>query len=149
MTKQTRDFSRRLKLAMASADMSQKELAEKSGCSRGAVSQYCSGAHFPDDTRIAALAEALGVRPAFLWGETPTVNRSGPTRFSDVKITFVAACRCLRKSQNSVRQLMIEGCEFGKAVQGQGSHLDYIFFPGKFREYVGAERFDEFFGLIG
>lgn len=150
MTNQTKDFARRLKLAMASANMNQKELAEASGCSRAAVSNYCAGSNLPEKDKVAALAEALGVRPAFLWGEIHPMEKKGrPMRFNDVKITLVDASRCLRKSPASIRRLLIEGCEFGRAVQGSGSHLDYIFFPGKFREYVGAERFDEFFGLTG
>lgn len=150
MAKQTKDFARRLRLAMDSANMNQKELAEASGCSQTAVSYYCTGVSTPDEERLTSLAEALGVRPAFLRGEPqPAADRNGPVRFSDVKITLDAASRCLRKSEKCVRQLMIQGCEFGRAVQGTGSHLNYIFFPGKFREYVGAERFDEFFGLIG
>ena len=150
MTKQTKDFARRLKLAMASTNINQKELAEASGCSRAAVSNYCTGSSFPDEESLNALAEALGVRPTFLRGEDIHVeSKDRPMRFSDVKITLSSACKCLRKSEKSIRQLMIQGCEFGRAVQGTGSHLNYIFFPGKFREYVGAERFDEFFGLTG
>jgi len=150
MANQNKDFARRLRLAMDSASMNQKELAEKSGCSKAAISQYCAGIYSPDGARLSAIAEALGVSPAFLSGELPLPQKRGRSSHSgSVRITFVSACRCLGKSEDSVRRLLVEGCEFGKAVQGSGSRLNYIFFPGKFREYVGAERFDKFFGLTG
>ena len=35
----------------------------------------------------------------------------------------------------------------GKAVPGTGNNRNYYINPTKFREYVGAEAFNSFFGL--
>ena len=139
-------FAERLKYAMEQADMSQSALSEKAGASKAAISQYISGKNTPGPERIKALADATGVTFDFLMGAGVS-PKSDSVKLADVKITFVKACRCLRKSEDSVRKLMMDGCEFGKAVQGTGDRLNYIFYPAKFREYVGPERFDSFFGL--
>ena len=36
---------------------------------------------------------------------------------------------------------------FGNAVPGTGNNWNYYINPAKFREYVGAEAFNTFFGL--
>lgn len=143
-----KNFSDRLKAAMAQANMNQSALSEKSGCSKAAISQYLSGKNTPGPAKMTVLADALTVSVEFLMGFEVPAAKPGVINLADVKITFVKACRCLRKSEDSVRKLMQEGCDFGKAVQGTGGRLNYIFYPAKFREYVGSERFDSFFGLI-
>lgn len=142
-------FSERLKQAMQQAGMTQRQLSQASGASPAAISQYLSGKNTPGADRIKVIADATGVSFNFLMGyeEIQATTPAGGVRLSDVKITFVKACRCLRKSEDSVRKLMMEGCDFGKAVPGSGGKLNYIFFPGKFRETVGPERFDSFFGV--
>lgn len=140
-------FAERLRYAMRKAEMTQTMLAKKSGCSKAAISQYLSGEHAPDINRVQTLADATGVSYDFLMGNEEIPTQKQFMRFSDVKITFVDACRCLRKSETAVREAMLKGCEYGMAVKGKGSRLNYIFYPGKFREVVGVERFNEFFGI--
>lgn len=140
-------FAERLKFAMSEAKLNQLALSEKSGASKAAISQYLSGKNTPGPDRVQALADATGVSFGFLMGFESLTGERNARSPADVKITFVKACRCLQKSEDSIRKLMMEGCDFGKAVPGSGGRLNYIFFPGKFREYVGAERFDSFFGL--
>ena len=142
-----KSFSDCLKDAMTQADVSQSALSEKSGCSKAAISQYLSGKNTPGPVKMKALADALGVSVDSLLGVEATTPKPGGINLADVKITFVKACRCLRKSEDSVRKLMMDGCDFGKAVQGTGSRLNYIFYPAKLRELAGPERFDSFFGL--
>ncbi len=36
---------------------------------------------------------------------------------------------------------------FGDAVPGSGNNWNYYINPARFRDYVGADRFNEFFGL--
>ncbi len=142
-----KNFSDFLKDAMAQANMSQSALSEKSGCSKAAISQYLSGKNTPGPVKMKALADALGVSADSLLESEVPVPQQGAINLADVKITFVKGCRCLRKSEDSVRKLMMDGCDFGKAVQGTGGRLNYIFYPAKLRELVGPERFDSFFGL--
>jgi len=143
-------FAERLKQAMQAANLNQIDLAGASGASRAAISQYLSGKNIPTESRIKRLAEVTGVSVKFLLGNDfgcSSEKDLPQKKFEDIKITFVQACRCLRKSEDTVRAMMIEGCDFGKAVQGTGRRLNYVFYPAKFRDCVGAERFNEFFGV--
>ena len=64
------------------------------------------------------------------------------------KITTADAARCLGKSKQFVRIGLQRGLlPFGNAVPGVGGSYNYYINPAKFREYVGAEQFDAFFGL--
>ncbi len=143
-------FAERLKQAMYSGNLNQVDLANAVGASKAAVSQYLSGKNMPTENRIKALADVVGVSVDFLVGEDLHNNSESDVvhkRFEDVKITFVQACRCLRKSEDTVRTMMLEGCDFGKAVQGKGRRLNYVFYTAKFRDCVGVERFNDFFGI--
>ena len=140
-------FSERLKYAMTQANLTQRQLAQATGASPAAVSQYLSGKNTPNADRMKVLADATGVSVNFLMGFENAPDQVAVKGLSDVKITYVKACRCLQKSEDSVRKLMVAGCEFGRALPGTGGKLNYIFFPGKFREFVGPERFDTFFGV--
>lgn len=58
------------------------------------------------------------------------------------------AARCLGKSEQFVRIGLQRGLlPFGNAVPGTGNNWNYYINPVKFRDYVGADRFNEFFGL--
>ena len=137
-----KNFSEGLKYAMAQANMSQSALSEKSGCSKAAISQYLSGKNTPGPAKMKVLAEALGTSVAVLMGEeAPVVLPIG-------KITCDLAAQCMGKSHHFVRVGLQQGIlPFGNAVPGTGNRWDYYINPAKFREYVGAERFDSFFGL--
>lgn len=137
-----KNFSECLKDAMAQANMSQSALSEKSGCSKAAISQYLSGKNTPGPAKMKVLAEVLGTSVAVLMGEeAPVVLPIG-------KITCDLAAQCMGKSHHFVRVGLQQGIlPFGNAVPGTGNRWDYYINPAKFREYVGAERFDSFFGL--
>ena len=84
----------------------------------------------------------MGTSVGVLMGEeTPVV-------LPITKITCDMAAQCMGKSHHFVRVGLQNGIlPFGSAVPGTGSKWDYYINPVKFREYVGAERFDSFFGL--
>lgn len=64
------------------------------------------------------------------------------------KISVKEAARCMGKSDQFVRIGLQRGLlPFGNAVPGTGSKWIYYINPAKFREYVGAEAFNTFFGL--
>ena len=139
-------FAKRLKYAMDQAGLKQAGLAEKSGAPRSAISQYLSGRNIPGPERMRALAEATSVSLGFLIGEEkpPTGTEPPPVK----KISTAAAARCLGKSNSFVRIGLQRGSlPFGSAVPGTGDKFNYYISPIRFRDYVGAERFDEFFGL--
>lgn len=141
-----KNFSEGLKYAMAQADMSQSALSEKSGCSKAAISQYLSGKNTPGPAKVKALADALGVSVEYLMGfDVSPVKEPAP---SITRIGTRQAARCLGKSEQFVRIGLQRGLlPFGNAVPGTGNNWNYYINPVKFREYVGADRFNEFFNL--
>jgi len=138
-------FSTRLRRAMNAADLSQKALAEKSGCSRAAISQYLSGKHIPNEQVTGTLAAALGVEPGILLGTAPEPDTPPPPTVT--RIGTRRAAQCMQKSEQFVRVGLQRGIlPFGNAVPGTGKCYNYYISPVRFRDYVGAARFDEFFG---
>ena len=139
-------FAKRLKYAMDQAGLKQASLAEKSGAPRSAISQYLSGRNIPGPERMRALAEATSVSLGFLTGEEkpPAGTEPPPVK----KISTAAAARCLGKSNQFVRVGLQRGrLPFGNAVPGVGDKYNYYISPIRFRDYVGVERFNEFFGV--
>ena len=139
-------FAERLKYAMEQADLKQSALSEQAGISKAAISQYLSGKNTPNQERIKALADVTGVTFDYLMGyEAPPAKEH---KVSVKKITTADAARCLGKSKQFVRIGLQRGLlPFGNAVPGVGGSYNYYINPAKFREYVGAEQFDSFFGL--
>lgn len=139
-------FAERLKNAMEQANMSQSALSEQAGASKAAISQYLSGKNTPSLERIKALADATGVTFDFLMGHGAAPLKEVPP--SVKKISVKEAARCMGKSDQFVRIGLQRGLlPFGNAVPGTGSKWIYYINPAKFREYVGAEAFNTFFGL--
>lgn len=68
--------AKRLLQAMTDANLTQKELSDKSGVSESSVSQYINGTHAPSNVSAGKLAEALNVSPVWLMGfDTNAVKR--------------------------------------------------------------------------
>lgn len=139
-------LAKRLKYAMDQAGLKQASLAEKSGAPRSAISQYLSGRNIPGPERMRALAEAASVSLGFLTGEEKPPAGAEPSPVK--KISTAAAARCLGKSNQFVRVGLQRGrLPFGNAVPGVGDKYNYYISPIRFRDYVGVERFNEFFGV--
>ena len=139
-------FVERLKYAMEQADLKQSALSELTGISKAAISQYLSGKNTPSLERIKALADATGVTFDFLMGHGAAPLKEVPP--SVKKISVKEAARCMGKSDQFVRIGLQRGLlPFGNAVPGTGSKWIYYINPAKFREYVGADQFNSFFGL--
>ena len=139
-------FAQRLKYAMEQADLKQSALSERAGISKAAISQYLSGKNTPSIDRIKALADVTGVTFDFLmgYGVAPANDAQPPMK----NITVKQAAKCLGKSDQFVRVGLQRGLlPFGNAVPGTGKKWVYYINPAKFREYVGPEAFNTFFGL--
>lgn len=145
-------FAQRLKLALEQANMSQSELAAKSGLSKASISQYLAGKNVPARSRISLLAKVLGVDDSFLTGyEVPATPTSQEVALSDVltpiSINTRDAARCMKKSAQFVREGLKRGIlPFGNAVPGSGTRVNYYINPDKFRAYVGEVSFTTYFG---
>lgn len=139
-------FAERLNYAMAEAGLKQSTISDRTGISKAAISQYLSGKNTPNQNRVMALADATGVSFDFLMGyEIPPVKEQ---KVPVKKITTADAARCLGKSKQFVRIGLQRGIlPFGNAVPNDQGSWNYYINPAKFRDYVGAEQFDQFFGL--
>ncbi len=137
-------FAERLKNAMEQTNVSQSDLSRRTGASKAAISQYLSGKNTPGPDRIKALADATGVSFDYLMGYGAAPVAEPPIK----KISVKEAARCMGKSDQFVRIGLQRGLlPFGNAVPGTGNNWNYYINPAKFREYVGAEAFNTFFGL--
>lgn len=142
-------FADCLKHAMEEAHCNQADLSARTGISKASVSQYLSGKNQPSKARLNLLAETLNVSPDWLNGY-PTEKAPAPVLPACMprKITTDQAAQCLGKHSQFVREGLKRGIlPFGNAVPGTGDKFTYYISPVKFREYVGAEIFDSFFGL--
>lgn len=140
----TTTFAERLKNAMEQANVSQSDLSRRTGASKAAISQYLSGKNTPNMERIAALANATGVTLDYLIGYGAAPVAEPPIK----KISVKEAARCMGKSDQFVRIGLQRGLlPFGNAVPGTGACWNYYISPTKFRDYVGADQFNSFFGL--
>lgn len=63
-----KEFHNQLKYAMSEKNITQKELCEKTGIPKSAMSQYISGAFKPKQKRTYLIAKALQVNVAWLMG---------------------------------------------------------------------------------
>lgn len=68
--------SKRIKEGLALRGMKQKDLCEKTGIPKSAISQYCSGAFAPKQDRTALIAQALNVTEGWLMGYDVPMNRN-------------------------------------------------------------------------
>jgi|GEM_PF-265348 len=73
------DFSNRLKLALASRNMSSVELARKVGISEARISQYKKGVHIARPDAVLKIATALDIDEAWLMGYDVPMKRSAKT----------------------------------------------------------------------
>lgn len=69
-------FAERLKQALATRDMRQTDLVEKTLISKSAISQYLSGAFEPKQKNIYKIAQALNVNPAWLMGKDVNMDET-------------------------------------------------------------------------
>lgn len=68
-------FAIRLKKALEFRKMTQAELAEKTGITKGAISQYLKGEYEPKLLNISLIADALYINKAWLEGKSDTIER--------------------------------------------------------------------------
>lgn len=66
---QTDNFSYRLKMAISSSGLKQKELARRVGISEISISRYCAGTQVPSKDTLAAMAAELGRPVSWFYGE--------------------------------------------------------------------------------
>ena len=66
----------RLMELMSTLDIKQSDIAEKTGIPKSAISQYVSGKRLPRQDKIAMIADAYGIEPAWIMGYPVPMYRS-------------------------------------------------------------------------
>jgi transcriptional regulator with XRE-family HTH domain len=127
---------------MAGAKITQAGLAAGTGMARSSVSQYLSGGHVPSRKNLKLFAAALGVSEDYLLGLEPDMPDPIPLR----KILPEHAAKCMGKQVKFVKKKIIDGeFKFGSAEKFSSKWNFYIN-PVQFRDFVGADAFDAYFG---
>lgn len=67
-------FASRLNKAMELRNMKQSELVEKTGITKGAISQYLKGKYAPKQINTYKIAKALNVNPVWLMGKEVEID---------------------------------------------------------------------------
>lgn len=68
-------FALRLSQAMDLRNITQAELVEKTGITKGAISQYLKGEYIPKRLNTNKIARALNINPTWLTGESDTIEK--------------------------------------------------------------------------
>lgn len=138
---------------MGKQEFNQKQLSELSGVSKQMISVYCKGKATPSPDKIKKLAAALKIQPDQLLEEIqPTQAITPDTAPANVdivalKISVVQAAKCMGKNEQFIRRgLQTKALDFGSAVKYE-KQWSYHISPERFRNYVGPQKFDTFFGI--
>lgn len=76
MSRYSKVTSKRLRELLTLRNMSAQELANRSGVSKGSISQYLNGIYTPTEPNAIKIAEALGVSADYIMGVEPSNNNS-------------------------------------------------------------------------
>lgn len=124
-------FADKLKNLLVEKDMSQSELAIKTGIPKAFISSYLFDKNGPSDDAILKIAEALDVDTSYF---TPKKLQKKDSK----KITVKEAASQLGKSEMYVRIGLQRGfLVFGTAVK-MSSKWSYHISPKLLQEYIGA-----------
>ena len=93
--------AKRLRHALAMANMKPQELADKSGVNKASISQYVNGSHSPSNISSGKMGEVLNVNPLWLMGfdvpmereQTSHSNENISSTYSDPDIRRIERAR--------------------------------------------------------
>ena len=133
-------FSEQLKTAMATMQISQIELSERTGIGKSSISQYISGKNIPKETTKKKIAKALGCTVEFLDG---IADEKGEITIE--KITVAQVAKLIKKNRQFVRDGIINGrLNIGSAVFRPSKTGD----GGKWSFHISLHLFEQYLGKI-
>ncbi len=100
----------RLQKALAIRGMKQIELSEKTGITKGTISQYISGKRNPKRNAIVLMAEALSIDPVWLMGLDVPMEKEEKTKMEEL----AEAIKGLTERQAVLLLAFIKTMEGGK-----------------------------------
>ena len=134
-------FSSQLKKAMEEINMSQAELAEKTGLAKSSISQYVSGKNTPKEVTIEKIARVLGVTTELL-NATSEEADSGKIKDSG-KVSVAEAAKRMHKNRQFVRDAVREKRLPGTAVRKYSENG-----VGKWSFHIPRRKFDDYMGEL-
>lgn len=124
-------FGQDLKLALKNKGLTAKELSEKTGISRSAISQYINGVNEPPETKKEILRKALEIKTEL----TANPQKNKHDVHKSERMTPEVAARLMNKSPMFVRMgLRQRAFPWGYAVEMESGRWDY---------WISSERFYE------
>jgi transcriptional regulator with XRE-family HTH domain len=132
-------FARHLKQIMTMKDMTQTQLATRSGLSKASISQLLSGKQNPTERALVMLAEALECSPEYLTPKDDQPISSEEIKVPPKNIPVEVAAKLLGKSEQFVRVALQRGlAPFGFATRITGQKYSYHISPKQLEQYQGG-----------
>lgn len=100
--------AKRLQLALSSANISQQELAEKSGVSKSSISQYVNGSHAPGNISAKKIGKILDVESMWLMGFDVEMRKEISSESAKNDMVFLEKFSLLNERDKNIVILMID-----------------------------------------
>lgn len=99
----------RLMELMSTLDIKQSDIAEKTGIPKSAISQYISGKRLPRQDKIAMIADAYGIEPAWIMGySVPMYRNDASEKRAEQDFSLVQKYRKLSDHDKLIIDKMID-----------------------------------------
>ena len=130
-------FAKKLKDALSHANMTQAQLAAKSGLTKASISQYIKGKHMPSRKAVNAIAAALDMPELYFTDEAEQINETN--KRLPIRLTTQQAAKLMGVGAEMIRINLQNGAlPFGYAMKGSGDRYVYSINTRQFMKYVGV-----------
>lgn len=130
-------FAKKLKEALDYANMTQAQLAVKSGLTKSSISQYMSGKHMPNPKAIKAISASLDLPETYFTNETEQIHETN--KRLPIRLTTKQAAKLMGVGSEIIRINLQNGkLPFGHAMIGKGVRYTYSINTKQFMKYVGV-----------
>ena len=130
-------FAKKLKDALNHANMTQAQLAAKSGLTKASISQYIKGKHMPSQKAVSAIAAALDMPELYFTDEAEQINETN--KRLPIRLTTQQAAKLMGVGAEMIRINLQNGAlPFGYAMKGSGDRYVYSINTRQFMKYVGV-----------
>lgn len=106
--------AKRLQAALADANISQQELAEKSGVSKASISQYMNGSHAPGNISAKKIGKILDVESMWLMGFDVEKKKEISSKSAKNDIAFLEKFSLLSERDKRIVMSIIDSMLLGK-----------------------------------
>lgn len=130
-------FAKKLKEALDHTNMTQAQLAVKSGLTKSSISQYMSGKHIPNPKAIKAISAALDLPELYFTNETEQIHEKN--KRLPIRLTIKQAAKLMGVGPEMIRINLQNGrLPFGHAMIGKGIRYTYSINTKQFMKCVGV-----------